>query len=567
MAITRLSNARTVQGYASVTTLINGFDATRIERLDDGRLILGWDTRAGASDIFNVATLDPTGITRSAITVADSVPASRLTEQPKFASTTEGRPFMVWDRDNDSPGLTTGDSIAGYLGGPKFNLSTAPGGGEGSTSVTRLANGNFLAIWSDTLATSGLRTSSDIMGRIISANTGLPITGEFRINTATAGSQLGTDLETLGDGRAVAVWETGNLTFSGFAPTGIKGRFIGPGGLPTGAEFSVDTIRGGSYEEKSLEVIALGNGGFAVAWEQTIGSTEEIHLQRFSALGVKLGAETVIESVGGARNILNFFTTELANGGYAIGWRLTGGGPETHLIRQFDVNGVEIGREASLTALAGTAGIQRFYDMELMSDGHVMMFGFRNATVATQVFDLGDEVLRGTAGNDRLYGKDGVADVILGNAGIDAIFGLSGDDVIDGGLGNDSINGGRGNDILKGGDGLDTLTGAAGNDTFVFDLAPAALTNSDTIADFTTTVDTIQLSAAVFTQLTTGALLAGQFASAADGLAHAPGERIIYNTTTGALSYDDDGDGANAAVQFAVLSGLPGIASADFLVV
>ena len=44
-------------------------------------------------------------------------------------------------------------------------------------------------------------------------------------------------------------------------------------------------------------------------------------------------------------------------------------------------------------------------------------------------------------------------------------------------------------------------------------------------------------------------------------------DRIIYNTTTGALYYDPDGDGAAAAVQFATLGTGLALTAADFFVV
>ena len=43
-------------------------------------------------------------------------------------------------------------------------------------------------------------------------------------------------------------------------------------------------------------------------------------------------------------------------------------------------------------------------------------------------------------------------------------------------------------------------------------------------------------------------------------------DRILYDTTTGRLSYDADGNGAGAAVAFATLFGSPSLAATDILV-
>jgi Ca2+-binding RTX toxin-like protein len=42
---------------------------------------------------------------------------------------------------------------------------------------------------------------------------------------------------------------------------------------------------------------------------------------------------------------------------------------------------------------------------------------------------------------------------------------------------------------------------------------------------------------------------------------------ILYNTTTGALLYDSDGNGVGAATQFATLTTKPSITAADFVVI
>lgn len=147
-------------------------------------------------------------------------------------------------------------------------------------------------------------------------------------------------------------------------------------------------------------------------------------------------------------------------------------------------------------------------------------------------------------------------------AGGQTINGTGGRNTLNGTTLADTINGLGGNDTLNGGLGNDTLSGGAGNDVFVFNTAPSA-TNLDTITDFSPNVngnnDTIWLSASVFTGLganTNVTLNAGAFrqvTTATLGQVDAT-DRIIYNSTTGALSWDADGSGANfQAVQFAQL--------------
>ncbi|MEI6644266.1 MAG: hypothetical protein WCL10_19815, partial [Novosphingobium sp.] len=66
----------------------------------------------------------------------------------------------------------------------------------------------------------------------------------------------------------------------------------------------------------------------------------------------------------------------------------------------------------------------------------------------------------------------------------------------------------------------------------------------------------------------TGAISSAAFWSGANvTAAHDADDRLIYNTSTGALFYDADGTGSTKAVQVAVLSGNPGLAFGDFLIV
>jgi Ca2+-binding RTX toxin-like protein len=148
---------------------------------------------------------------------------------------------------------------------------------------------------------------------------------------------------------------------------------------------------------------------------------------------------------------------------------------------------------------------------------------------------------------------------LVGSNFSDNLFGDNARNVISGGAGNDTIKGYRGNDVLAGG---------TGKDIFVFNSALSASTNVDTITDFLAVDDTIQLDNAVFTALAaTGVMASGAFRVNTTGLAQDSSDRIIYETDTGELYYDANGNAAGGGVLFAKLD--PGLAltNADFVVI
>lgn len=153
-----------------------------------------------------------------------------------------------------------------------------------------------------------------------------------------------------------------------------------------------------------------------------------------------------------------------------------------------------------------------------------------------------------------------------GNALANVLRGDTGNDTLSGAGGADRLEGGGGADVLRGGTGNDTLAGGPGADTFLFD-APLAGT-VDTVIDFAPGEDRLQLDTDVFTALGTGTLDAGSFAAGpALVAAQDADDRVLYDTSTGTLYYDADGQGGLAAVAFAVLNGAPALLAADFLIV
>ena len=181
--------------------------------------------------------------------------------------------------------------------------------------------------------------------------------------------------------------------------------------------------------------------------------------------------------------------------------------------------------------------------------------------VSTIGFRLGDNVEKLKLNGTAISGTgNALANTIDGNAVANTLSGLGGNDRIYGDAGSDTILGGLGNDVLEGG---------LGNDSFVFNTALSATANRDTLWDFFALYDTIKLENAVFTGLgtATGQLAAGKFWASATGLAHDSDDRILYNTTSGVLSYDADGNGKLAAVQFAMIQTRNPPTTADFVVI
>ncbi|WP_082145518.1 M10 family metallopeptidase [Microvirga massiliensis] len=169
---------------------------------------------------------------------------------------------------------------------------------------------------------------------------------------------------------------------------------------------------------------------------------------------------------------------------------------------------------------------------------------------------------------DGHYAKGNIYNALLHDGDprslIENAVGGSGPDQITGNDAANKLEGRAGSDVLDGLLGSDVLIGGAGVDTFVFSTAPSP-TNVDQITDFVVADDTIQLSKAIFTALTTTGILAAE-AFYTGSTAHDASDRILYDRNTGSLVYDQDGTGSAAALKFAQLAPGLSLTNADFLI-
>ena len=206
-----------------------------------------------------------------------------------------------------------------------------------------------------------------------------------------------------------------------------------------------------------------------------------------------------------------------------------------------------------------------------------------NAAINKIIGGTGADSMVGGLGND-IYGVDNENDIITEylNEGIDKVnssvtyllpsnvenltltgtlaINATGNEAANTIVGNTAPNqlvGGAGDDILNGAEGNNTLTGGAGHDYFQFKTADHLTQERfDTITDFNVVDDTIKLENSIFTvfasMVTPLQITVDQFRIGAQALD--ANDFVIYNSVTGSLLYDADGNGVGTAVQIAILS-------------
>lgn len=344
---------------------------------------------------------------------------------------------------------------------------------------------------------------------------------------------------------------------------------------PLGLNFSFDTVLTGlqaSKDDKIIaKVIAADTNGTSVSTSQVV----EV-LKQTDADDTILGGngDDLIWGGGGNDTVHGEAGNDILYG--EAGSDKLYGGRGTDALYGGDGNDTLNGG-LGVDRMTGGAGNDTYYVdrsadkvIEISGGGTDTVRASVNYTLANHVEKL---VLTGSAANgtgnasaNSITGNSS-NNVLNGKAGNDTLNGGAGNDRLYGDVGNDTLIGGSGDDVLYGGQGKDKLTGSAGKDSFVFNtVSLIAADNVDTITDFVVKDDTIWLENSVFTKVGS----AGKLASSAFHIGSAAADasdRIIYNSSTGALSYDADGKGGAAAVQIATLSSKLALTAADFLVI
>jgi Ca2+-binding RTX toxin-like protein len=501
------------------TTTASNQDEPTITALADGRFVVAWTDASASggdasSDAVRAQIFNADGSKSGTELLVNTTTASNQAD-PTITALADGRFVVAWTDSSASGGDTSSLAVRaqvfnadGSTSGAEFLVNTTTANGQDTPAITALADGRFVAAWTDASASGGDTSSFAVRVQIFNPD-GTPSGTELLVNATTTAAQEQPTIAALADGRFVVAWQDASAGGGDNSGNAVRAQLFNADGSTSGAEFLVNST---TASNQSIPTIAaLADGRFVVAWadsSQSGGDTSStaVRAQVFNADGSKSGAEFLVNT--DTVNVQSSPTiTALADGRFAVAWHTSGVGDGSNMA----VRGQIFDPREEALILSGTA---------LGDDFIGTGFG---------------DFIDGSGGDDTVDGAGG-NDTLRGSAGNDTVDGGADNDTLDGGAGVDALNGGTGNDSLMGGNGTDALDGGAGNDIYVL------ADGNDTVTDASgtdTITSTVTRSLASFGTIENLTLMGTSgIDGTGNGLANTITGNAAANTLTGGSGND-----------------------------
>ena len=273
--------------------------------LADGRFIVVWRE-------FTVGT-SANQLLRAQLFEADGTPSGAeltLTTggiNPVVAPLSNGGFVLVWESFTAVRGQTF--NADGTPAGAAFDVS--PSSVQATLAdVTALPDGRFAIAWQDTRTSGGDTSGSGVHVRTYDF-LGTP-SADVQLNQTTSGNQADVSITAIPDVGYFATWtDRGSAT--------IYGRLIGTDGVPLGAQFAINSSQGSAVAVES-SVTFLENGYLAVAWFGFEDGTTTHVVQIVAPWGELIGSPITVPHELFGTPAVGPEIVALANGGFAVAW-------------------------------------------------------------------------------------------------------------------------------------------------------------------------------------------------------------------------------------------------------
>jgi hypothetical protein len=243
------------------------------------------------------------------------------------ASDSDGNFVVVW-AGFISPGPYTEIfarrfDAAGNPHGGEFQVNTYTTGYQYGPAVA-MSDGGFVVTW--TSLPIGVQPPQDgddggVYGRRYDAN-GIPVAGEFLVNTQTTANQGQSSVAMNTSGQFVVVWSS---SYHDGDVSGVFGQRFTSGGAPDGAEFQANSYTTG---DQTAADVAIGSvGDFVVAWQSQgqDGDQNGIFARAFDFLGVSMGPDFQVNTyTTGAQTQARVAKYSGLPGGFVVAWQSLG---------------------------------------------------------------------------------------------------------------------------------------------------------------------------------------------------------------------------------------------------
>lgn len=268
---------------------------------------------------------------------------------PSVCLDAAGNAVLVWESSGQD-GAAAGVFARRYdrggvpVGG-EFQVNTYTAGFQERPVVSCDGAGNFVVVWESWNSPANLGqdgASGGIFAQRYDA-AGLRVGGEFQVNTFTGAEQGGPAAAHGPNGDVVVVWTSDGQDGSG---GGIFGQRYTSGGEPVGAEFQVNSYTAGRQSDPAIAVGGDGTGVVVWASDGQDGSSAGIFAQRFDAAGAALGAEFQVNTVTADVQSYPAVAAD-RSGNFVVAWDSFGqdGADGGVFAQRYDAGGARLGAE------------------------------------------------------------------------------------------------------------------------------------------------------------------------------------------------------------------------------
>jgi len=252
---------------------------------------------------------------------------------------------VVWEsdgQDGDQSGIFAqryDGFVANMPLGTEFRVNSYTTGAQRAASAGSKWGESFVIAWQSDGQDGDL---GSIYAQRLSAG-GMPLGGEFRVNSYTTSSQVAPAVGAASVGSFVVVWASLGQDGSGY---GIFGQRYSSSGAPLGGEFQVNTYTTGFQGNPVVGMTS--EGYFVVAWEGESAGEDGfgIFAQRYLNEGTPLGGEFRVNDFNTGNQRYPSVASDA--GKFVVTWQSEGQDQSGYGIyaRRFDLgSGVPIGPE------------------------------------------------------------------------------------------------------------------------------------------------------------------------------------------------------------------------------